>query len=798
MVEKYINALDQLISVLSDNLLQHPIAYPDLSQKTLRQELQKIRAGLEAMSEQDEATAEFFFLTNLDSLFNTLNSLHDDLYIDKALAYLLAGFIHRFITPINSSWVKHSSYVWLEKYLSEEDADNSINFSAFIFGHQLFDSELDLDDSVYIHLHSAIKLNFDKLGMDLFSVRRKMQPLGPSFTTFYEMLQKCELTGGSINFKDHLVAEEVPQRVHLIWCGGIPSEDYKKNILSWKELNPGFNVVLYMEHTDVTDGAFLKFQAWCKSKNILIVNIYNVISHHPDADLFEDANNAKKYYGASANNYGAASDIARCIILQWFKGIYADVPDVQCVKAFPEHFSGNKLVRTTGRFKNNDYIIVGDGEGQKAMQAALVSIAKSTWKGFSSLMTLIETTSSVALLPTASSAVRESILTVARTGTPHLYRQSPYFDSSDGSVLTNSMFSDSSAKSVDSISSVELEDWVVLYTAGTWSQQFGAKVNLNHELMPLADDQLAKRIAAGLTGMVHDLRLYPFILNIDKYPIFQNPRALKIGLVLLCKFFPDLVNNVKNIVAFTTRPEVLLPYLTYFSNLKLPFIHTVCATASDSSLEQISYVRDLLQIHPEYVYLKNKNNSSVLLTACKASNFLLAQELMDFFSVTEISAVNNKKESAFYFCGLVTGLLTEEDLRLQIIHRMLDKGYQINIDEVMRVLPNALMYGATKLAKFLFDRLPLELQLQVLIKEFDLIEESIYDYPNKVAEVSVWMSEKDRQEKLSAKAEEIYYPFLEHVLSQTWPKLDRQTQQNYEGIAPQVVEKFTTGLQKKI
>ena len=732
-------------------------------------------------SSADEAIKKEVLLERLNHLITALYTeevaeAEVNKYIkQKILCYMIAGFIDHLTAGEDKILSGSVSENLIEQMTASDIYANNINKIAFDLGHMLFLSAPKDDDNFILQaLIDDFKVDADALGIDAFKTRQQTHGPNTYLDNFHLMLQTLGKTGSQIITDDHENKENVPHRIHLIWNGGIPN--YKENIASWKKENQSFNVVVYMDYTDELDSRFIEFKNWCIEQKILIVNIHEVISFSHYYPLFLDVNDAQKIYGASANNYGSSSDVARYIIESIYLGVYADIPDIRCIKAFPENFYGNQLVRYSKEGSNNDFMVAGNENAKIKLNKTLNKIEKLTLLGWP---TLYKRGSGESLTTntvfTAAPSLREVTLTCWRTGVNTLQDAK--------TKCSSNFFSKQAIGQPSSSQKLSLKDFI------RFRQVTGSWISNNTEVQaPLArlpdtnSPEFVQKIEAGITGLLKDLRYYPYVINFDKYPIFSSPQAFKTSLQFLKAYFPQQMGLVENVIAYTTDENVLCANLDVFPNIYQPFIHVICKTIPDPSYRAMhkEHVIKLITARPDYLLQLDHHDNNIFMSSCRNGNFLLAIALMDRLPDDEILRKNADGLNAFDFCigyinfyyeNIDSGKNRIDEFRKTIINKMLDKGLKLSDELLISAFKDAVFSWQIPSAIFIFSKMKLESKVNAANGVAYSLKASLSNYVEKLFANKDYFGLND-EKQCKQYAKQIFLPLFQRIEIEAWDHLN--------------------------
>ena len=120
----------------------------------------------------------------------------------------------------------------------------------------------------------------------------------------------------------------IPNSIHLIWLGSFLSEEHQQRISTWRDLNPGYSIYLWISKTKISQNEYDIFNAFCTERNLILSDVDHINTISPEVNQWLKARLKRPF-----PNYGALSDIYRFYILQR-GGWYFDC-DVTPIKALP-------------------------------------------------------------------------------------------------------------------------------------------------------------------------------------------------------------------------------------------------------------------------------------------------------------------------------------------------------------------------------------------------------------------------------------------------------------------------------
>jgi len=139
----------------------------------------------------------------------------------------------------------------------------------------------------------------------------------------------------------------VPKKLHFIWLGSVLPEKYQKNILTFRKLNPDYQINLWTEL--ISD----ELRA-----NLTTIEIHDIIRAMEDFVV-------KPIYDKE-ENFGARSDILRYEIIYRNGGVYFDTDSV-CVKPFNDVLT-HSFVAHVDWWKNICNGVFGLPKGSKFLE----------------------------------------------------------------------------------------------------------------------------------------------------------------------------------------------------------------------------------------------------------------------------------------------------------------------------------------------------------------------------------------------------------------------------------------------
>lgn len=116
--------------------------------------------------------------------------------------------------------------------------------------------------------------------------------------------------------------KKIPKKLHFIWIGTPIPDKYVQNINHWAELNPDYEVNLWLDTATINHEHLAKAYEQANKTHSVLRDLTTT-----DKDLYDRMVN-RDYYNDEATgsdaNYAAASDILRLAILESEGGVYID------------------------------------------------------------------------------------------------------------------------------------------------------------------------------------------------------------------------------------------------------------------------------------------------------------------------------------------------------------------------------------------------------------------------------------------------------------------------------------------
>jgi mannosyltransferase OCH1-like enzyme len=141
----------------------------------------------------------------------------------------------------------------------------------------------------------------------------------------------------------HLTKLEQPIKVHFIWVGNIIPEQYLRNIIDWRNLNPDIMFFLWIDYRTIreTKRNTINFYNKLIEHNIKLLDVSDVFRQITNDQMLQNTTliyetevglRPRVLLGdeniilnnMNTKNYGMASDILRILIVKYYGGFYLD------------------------------------------------------------------------------------------------------------------------------------------------------------------------------------------------------------------------------------------------------------------------------------------------------------------------------------------------------------------------------------------------------------------------------------------------------------------------------------------
>jgi len=143
----------------------------------------------------------------------------------------------------------------------------------------------------------------------------------------------------------------VPKKIHFVWIGKEIPENYQANIITFVELNPLYEVILWTEiiSIDVIENL----------PGVIVKDIFKEISEYTVKDLFD-----------KEDNMGAKADIIRYEILYRNGGVYYDTDSI-CVKPLNDVLTHSFVSSRVDEYHNVNNSVFGFPKGSRFLEFVL-------------------------------------------------------------------------------------------------------------------------------------------------------------------------------------------------------------------------------------------------------------------------------------------------------------------------------------------------------------------------------------------------------------------------------------------
>jgi len=143
----------------------------------------------------------------------------------------------------------------------------------------------------------------------------------------------------------------VPKKIHFVWIGKEIPENYQANIITFVELNPLYEVILWTEiiSIDVIENL----------PGVIVKDIFKEISEYTVKDLFD-----------KEDNMGAKADIIRYEILYRNGGVYYDTDSI-CVKPLNDVLTHSFVSSRVDEYQNVQNSVFGFPKGSRFLEFVL-------------------------------------------------------------------------------------------------------------------------------------------------------------------------------------------------------------------------------------------------------------------------------------------------------------------------------------------------------------------------------------------------------------------------------------------
>jgi mannosyltransferase OCH1-like enzyme len=204
----------------------------------------------------------------------------------------------------------------------------------------------------------------------------------------------------------HLTKLEQPIKVHFIWVGNIIPEQYLRNIIDWRNLNPDIMFFLWIDYRTIreTKRNTINFYNKLIEHNIKLLDVSDVFRQITNDQMLQNTTliyetevglRPRVLLGdeniilnnMNTKNYGMASDILRILIVKYYGGFYLDTDLVPTIitqlipkkktdflyASFNNMFS-NQLIY----FNSSNYKIINDII-QFITNNVIINLYNNTW-----------------------------------------------------------------------------------------------------------------------------------------------------------------------------------------------------------------------------------------------------------------------------------------------------------------------------------------------------------------------------------------------------------------------------------
>jgi len=143
----------------------------------------------------------------------------------------------------------------------------------------------------------------------------------------------------------------VPKKIHFVWIGKEIPENYQANIITFVELNPLYEVILWTEiiSIDVIENL----------PGVIVKDIFKEIIEYTVKDLFD-----------KEDNMGAKADIIRYEILYRNGGVYYDTDSI-CVKPLNDVLTHSFVSSRVDEYQNVQNSVFGFPKGSRFLEFVL-------------------------------------------------------------------------------------------------------------------------------------------------------------------------------------------------------------------------------------------------------------------------------------------------------------------------------------------------------------------------------------------------------------------------------------------
>jgi len=143
----------------------------------------------------------------------------------------------------------------------------------------------------------------------------------------------------------------VPKKIHFVWIGKEIPENYQANIITFVELNPLYEVILWTEiiSIDVIENL----------PGVIVKDIFKEISEYTVKDLFD-----------KEDNMGAKADIIRYEIVYRNGGVYYDTDSI-CVKPLNDVLTHSFVSSRVDEYHNVNNSVFGFPKGSRFLEFVL-------------------------------------------------------------------------------------------------------------------------------------------------------------------------------------------------------------------------------------------------------------------------------------------------------------------------------------------------------------------------------------------------------------------------------------------
>jgi len=143
----------------------------------------------------------------------------------------------------------------------------------------------------------------------------------------------------------------VPKKIHFVWIGKEIPENYQANIITFVELNPLYEVILWTEiiSIDVIENL----------PGVIVKDIFKEISEYTVKDLFD-----------KEDNMGAKADIVRYEIVYRNGGVYYDTDSI-CVKPLNDVLTHSFVSSRVDEYQNVQNSVFGFPKGSRFLEFVL-------------------------------------------------------------------------------------------------------------------------------------------------------------------------------------------------------------------------------------------------------------------------------------------------------------------------------------------------------------------------------------------------------------------------------------------